>query len=123
MGFIVARRPVGERIVNEAHNFLFPAGKENVMTPVPLADNHGSWAAGFNPGTKVWWVSQKDRLNSYDFTDNAAIKVGNYEGAQSKSANLSPELREALQGAREKKNAAEPLSHQKLPPAASAPTP
>ncbi len=71
---VVSRRPVGEQLVNEAHIVWYPPGKDNVLTAVPLPNDYDTWVAGWSPRSTILWVSQKELLRSYDFTDNAPSK-------------------------------------------------
>ncbi len=118
--FVVTRRSIGERIVNEADVIWYPAGKDNVPVKVSLPDGYDTWAAAWAPDTTVLWVSQKGLLRSYDFTDPAVVKETRYEGDQAASARIPAEVREALRAAVEKSDV--PAEQPKLkPPAAPAP--
>ncbi len=96
---VVTRKPVGERIVNEANIVWSPSGKDNVQTNVPLPGDYDTWAAGWSPRTRILWVSEKGLLRSYDFTDNAAIKETRYEGEQIATAPIPADVRNALDSA------------------------
>jgi hypothetical protein len=117
--FNVTRRAEGDRIVNEASIILYQAGKENVSTKVPLPYSYDTWVAGWAPKSTVLWVSQKGLIESYDFTDNASIKLARYEGDQIATAPIPADVHDALRVALEKA-----VPQQKLkppPPAAVAP--
>ena len=72
---VVTRRPVGERIVNEAHiafgtlEQIIPKSYE-----IKLPDGYGTWAAAWMRGGTVLWVLQKGNVRSYDYTDPAQVK-------------------------------------------------
>ena len=74
----VTRRPVSERIVNEASiQFASP----DPAKPVPgerhkieLPNGYGTWAAAWVRGGTVLWVQQKGKLRSIDFTNPAEVK-------------------------------------------------
>lgn len=75
---VVSRRPIGERLVNEATIQFFasdpkadPPGKPVAL---PLPDGYSTWAAAWMRGGTVLWVQQKDGLSSYDFTNPAEVK-------------------------------------------------
>ncbi|MGB7328583.1 MAG: DUF1549 domain-containing protein, partial [Rubripirellula sp.] len=120
--FVVARRPQGERIVNEANIVWYPPGKDNVPTEVPLPNDYDTWAAGWSPGTSILWVSQTGLLRSYDFTENDAINETRYSDDQVASAPIPPDLREALRTALAKVAAPKQKPVSK-PPAAEAADP
>ncbi len=119
MRLVVTRKAVGERIVNEANIVWYPPGKDNVLTQVPLPGDYDTWAAAWSPRTTVLWVSQKDLLRSYDFTDNAAIKETRYEGQQIATAPIPADVRDALRVALEK--AVPQTKPAQQPPAAMVP--
>ncbi len=93
---VVSRRPVGEQLVNEAHIVWYPPGKDNVLTAVPLPNDYDTWVAGWSPRSTILWVSQKELLRSYDFTDNASIQETRYAGAQIATAPIPADVRDAL---------------------------
>ena len=72
--FVVTRRLIGERIVNEADLIWYPPGKDSLPTKVPLPDGNDTWAAGRAPDTTVLWVQQRSGFRSYDFSDPAVVK-------------------------------------------------
>lgn len=75
---VVTRRPIGERIVNEAHLAFAPtdATKPAPREPheIKLPDGYDTWAAAWMRGGTVLWVQQKGIVRSYDFTDPAQVK-------------------------------------------------
>lgn len=72
--FVVTRRPIGERIVNEASITWYPDGQDSKSHKVPLPDGYDSWAAAWSPGSTVLWVQQKSGTYSYDFSDPGEVK-------------------------------------------------
>ena len=106
--FVVTRRAVGERIINEADIVWYPPGQDNVPTKVPLPDGYDTWAAGWLPKTTILWVSQPGLLRSYDFTYHAASKETRYEGDQITTAPIPADVREALRTAMEKASVPNP---------------
>ncbi|QEG38177.1 M56 family metallopeptidase [Roseimaritima ulvae] len=102
MRLVVTRRPIGQRIVNEANIVWYPPGKANVPTEVPLPEGYNTWAAGWSPESTVLWVSQKGLLRSYDFTDNATVKETRYQGDQTATAPIPADVREAIRVALDK---------------------
>lgn len=81
--FVVTRRPIGERIVNEARldfaptDATKPAPRES--HPVPLPDGYDTWIAAWMRGGTVLWIAQTDAdqqrsIRRYDFTDPAAVR-------------------------------------------------
>ena len=75
---VVTRRPIGERIVNEARiEFYSP----DSIKPAPgepheikLPDGYDTWSAAWMRGETVLWVQQKGTVRSYDFTNPAVVK-------------------------------------------------
>jgi beta-lactamase regulating signal transducer with metallopeptidase domain len=80
--FVVTRRPVGERIVNEAKiEFVSPDEKTpELRYEIKLSDGYNTWAAAWVRGTSVLWVRQKGTVRSYDFTNPAQVKETTLEG-------------------------------------------
>lgn len=81
--FVVTRRPIGERIVNEAHLAFAPtdATKPAPREPhtIKLPDDYDSWLAAWMRGGTVLWVAQKgtdkkDSIRRYDFTNTGSVK-------------------------------------------------
>jgi hypothetical protein len=73
--FVVTRRPLGERIVNEAHlAFSVPNEAAPKSHEIRLPDGYGTWAAAWTRGGTVLWVMQKWGVYSYDFTNPAQVK-------------------------------------------------
>lgn len=81
--FSVSRRPVGDRIANEATIQFSPpdATKQPPGKPykVPLPDGYGTWAACWVRGSNVLWVMQRWGIWSYDFSNPAEVKESNLE--------------------------------------------
>ncbi len=75
---VVTRRPIGERIVNEAHIAFAPTDATKPAPrephPVPLPDGYNTWAAAWERGATVLWVQQKGTVRSYDFTNPAKVQ-------------------------------------------------
>lgn len=78
---VVTRRPVGERVVNEAHLSFSPTDTTKPPRkshPVPLPDDYDSWIAAWMRGGTVLWVAQKgadkkESLRRYDFTNPESV--------------------------------------------------
>jgi len=119
--FIVTRRPEGDRIVNEANIVWFQPGKQNDSTNVPLPDNYDTWVAGWAPKSTILWVAQKGMLDSYDFTNNASVKIARFEGDQIATAPIPIDVREAFRVAMDKAVPQQKLKPQ--PPAEVVPAP
>lgn len=75
---VVSRRPVGQRLVNEASIEFYssdpkadPPGKP---VAVQLPDGYGTWAAAWVRGGTILWVQQTSGIRSYDFTLPAEVK-------------------------------------------------
>ncbi len=100
---VIVRRPDGERRVNEANIMFFardpktePPGKPH---EIQLPDGLLTWAIGWERGSTVLWVAEKDVLRSYDFTTPAQVKETRIEPAS--IDNVPEPLREALRAALE----------------------
>jgi hypothetical protein len=74
----VSRRPVGERIVNEATIHFYSRDPKAAAPGKPVAlklpDGYLTWAAAWVRGETVLWVMQKGIVRSYDFTNPAEVK-------------------------------------------------
>src|SRR5207302_5633103 len=74
----VSRRPIGERIANEAtiHFYSRDPKADAPGKPVllKLPDGYNTWAAAWMRGGTVLWVRQKSGIRSYDFTNPAQVK-------------------------------------------------
>ncbi|HKD35710.1 MAG TPA: hypothetical protein VKB78_02890, partial [Pirellulales bacterium] len=115
--FVVSRRPIGERIANEASIQFSPpdATKPPPAKPfkVALPDGYGTWAAAWERGSNVLWVMQRWGIWSYDFSNPAQIKESSLEHAA--AADKVPKaILNALHSAVD-------FSEMNGPPAASAP--
>ncbi len=84
----VTRRPVGERLVNEAHISLSAASKQY---EIKLPNGYDTWVAAWVRGGSVLWVRQKDGVRRYDFTNPAQLTE---EAAD--PGRLPKEIREAI---------------------------
>jgi hypothetical protein len=75
---VVSRRPVGERLVNEASIAFFSADPKKPAPgeahAIQLPDGYGTWAAAWMRGGTVLWVGQKGEIHSYDFSKPAQVK-------------------------------------------------
>jgi hypothetical protein len=75
---VVSRRPIGERIVNEASIQFFSPDPTKPAPGEPhdlkLPDDYNTWAAAWVRGAGVLWVQQKSGIHSYDFTNPAQVK-------------------------------------------------
>lgn len=80
--FVVTRRPIGERIVNEARldfaptDATKPAPRES--HPVPLPDGYDTWIAAWLRGGTVLWIAQTDTeqktsIRRYDYTNPGSV--------------------------------------------------
>jgi hypothetical protein len=82
---VIWRRPVGDRIANEATIQISPP--EETKQPsgkpykVPLPDGYGTWAAAWARGSNVLWVMQRWGIWSYDFSNPAEVKETHIEHA------------------------------------------
>lgn len=72
--FVVTRRGIGERIVNEASITWYPNGEDSKSHSIPLPNGYDSWGAAWSPGSTVLWVQQKSGTYNYDFSDAAEVK-------------------------------------------------
>ena len=100
--FVVSRRPVGERIANEANiQYSLPdATKPAPGKPqkVALPDGYGTWAAAWVRGSNVLWVMQRWGIWSYDFSNPSEVKETHIEHAAAAEKVPKPIL-DALHGA------------------------
>ena len=76
--FVVTRRGIGERTVNEARLTFAPA---DATAPAPrepheikLPDGYDTWAAAWVRSGTVLWVQQKGTVSSYDFSNAVHVK-------------------------------------------------
>ena len=80
---VVIRRPVGERLVNEATLQFFSPDQKADAPGKPIAlqlpDGYNTWAAAWVRGGTVLWVRQKSGIRSYDFTNPAEVKDATLE--------------------------------------------
>ena len=99
----VTRRPVGERIVNEA---ALSFGASDPAIPsrgepleIDLPDGYDTWTAAWVRGTNLLWLGQSSgRLLRYDVTDPASVKIDLIKVAGAEEAEpIPPEIRETLQ--------------------------
>ena len=81
----ITRRPVGERIANEATIQFSPPDATKPVSAKPhkiaLPDGYGTWAAAWMRGSNVFWVMQRWGIWSYDFSDPADVKETHLEHA------------------------------------------
>jgi hypothetical protein len=74
----VSRRPIGERIVNEATIHFYSRDPKADAPGKPVAlklpDGYNTWAAAWQRGATVLWVLQIGNVRSYDFTNPAQVK-------------------------------------------------
>ncbi len=117
----VTRRPVGERIANEASIRFFP---DDPAQPAPgepyelkLPDGYNTWAAAWMRGGTALWVRDNNGLRSYDFSDPKAVRETQIDA---ENATTVPEpIRDALNN-RRIESAAPPRTQ---PPATTRPAP
>jgi beta-lactamase regulating signal transducer with metallopeptidase domain len=73
----VTRRPIGERIVNEAHVQFYAkvAGQPEPGPPidVKLPDGYGTWAIAWIKGGTTFWLEEKAGIRKYDFSNPAKV--------------------------------------------------
>lgn len=74
----VQRRPLGDRIVNEAY-LQFYAADQNATPPgkphhLKLPDGYDTWAAAWHRGGTMLWLQQASGVRTYDFADPANVK-------------------------------------------------
>jgi beta-lactamase regulating signal transducer with metallopeptidase domain len=121
----VTRRPVNERIVNEASiQFASPdPAKAAPAEPhkIELPDGYGTWAAAWVRGSNVLWVMQKGTVRSIDFTNPAEVKETTFEEPASPEKVPKPIL-DALHAALDVPAAPKPAKEMP-PPAAATPGP
>jgi hypothetical protein len=83
--FVVSRRPIGERIANEANIQFSPPDATNPPPAKPhkvhLPDGYGTWAAAWVHGSNVLWLMQRWGVWSYDFSNPADVKEAHIEHA------------------------------------------
>jgi len=95
---VVIRRPVGERIVNEASIQFFSPDPAKPAPGEPhelkLPDGYDTWAAAWVRGGTVLWLQEKSGVRRYDFANPAKVK----EEAEEPDK-VPAEIREALRGA------------------------
>lgn len=117
---VVSRRPVEERLVNEAYIQFFsrdpkadPPGK-----PVKLKLPHGynTWVAAWMRGGKVLWVRQKGDLRAYDFANPAQVKETTIEEPANLEKVPKP-IRDALHAALDLSGAQKPATETPKPAA------
>ncbi len=97
---VVTRRPIGERIVNEAAIRVAQPEPEAARPPGPckieLPAGDDTWAAAWVRGGTVMWVQQKGLLRRLDFSKIAIVEETRYEGDKAGDAPISADIREAL---------------------------
>jgi beta-lactamase regulating signal transducer with metallopeptidase domain len=95
---VVTRRPVGERIVNEARIQFFSPDPTKPAPGVPyelkLPDGYDTWAAAWMRGGTVMWLQEKNGVRSYDFSNPAKMKAEIVDPER-----VPAEVREALREA------------------------
>lgn len=118
---IVTRRPVDERIVNEARIQFHPSDPKAPAPSEPyrlnLPDGYDTWAVAWVRGESLLWLQESDSFHSYNITDPANVKEETVDRKQ-----VPLQVREALHRALatlEPKAAPKPVT--KPQPAASAP--
>jgi beta-lactamase regulating signal transducer with metallopeptidase domain len=115
---VVVRRPVGERIVNEANVEFFSPDPKKPAPGKPhdlkLPDGYDSWAVAWIRGSTVLWLQEKAGFRRFDFSDPANVE----EGLATPDA-VPTEIREALRGALPEP--AKPAPPASSPPASARP--
>ncbi|MHB0957581.1 MAG: M56 family metallopeptidase [Pirellulaceae bacterium] len=121
---VVTRRPIGERIVNEAAIRFAQPEAEAARPPGPykfeLPDGYDRWAAAWVRGGTVMWVQQKGLLRKLDFSKIAKVEETRYEGEKSAEAPIPADVREAVRAALAVPDAPKQIE-KPLPPAATPP--
>ena len=73
----VTRRPVDERLKNEAQLQFFSSDPLSKSSGKPISlqlpDGDDTWAAGWVRGTPTLWVMQQGKVQRYDLTDPAEV--------------------------------------------------
>lgn len=119
---VVSRRPVDERLVNEATlQFFSPDPKADAPgKPIPLnlPDGYNTWAAAWVRGGTVLWVQQKDSYRSFDFTNPAEVKETTLQGPAD-IAKVPKPILDALRAELEVPDAPKPAAKKPDPPAAT----
>lgn len=109
---VVSRRPVGERIVNEAHISLTGAEPHKLVLP----DGYDTWAVAWVRGGTVLWLQQKSGIRSYDFTNSAQVKETSLDAPADLEKVPGP-IKDALRAALEVPVAPKPMMDTPKPPA------
>ncbi len=116
--FVVTRRGIGERTVNEARLTFSPtdATKPAPREPheIKLPDGYDTWSAAWMRGGTMLWVEQKGTVSSYDFSNPAQVQETQFAEAD---FNKVPEaiqeaLGIALDGPGTPKKVQEPLKNE-----------
>ena len=121
---VVTRRPIGERIVNEAVIRFAKPEPEAARPPGPykieLPDGYDTWAAAWVRGGTVMWVQQKGLLRKLDFSKIAQVEETRYEGDEAAEAPIPADVGEAVRAALAVPDAPKQIE-KPLPPAATPP--
>ncbi|MHB9081088.1 MAG: M56 family metallopeptidase [Pirellulaceae bacterium] len=121
---VVTRRPLGERIVNEAAIRFAQPEPEAARPPGPykieLPDGYDTWAAAWVRGGTVMWVQQKGLLRKLDFSKIANVEETRYEGDEADDAPIPADVRESIRAALAVPDAPKQIE-KPLPPAATPP--
>ncbi len=89
----VTRRPIGERIVNEAYLSLSAPEKRHDLT---LPDGYGTWAAAWVRGESVMWIAQKGLLRKIDLSNLEKVEEARFEADKIDGAPIPADIRKAL---------------------------
>ena len=93
---VITRREQRARVINDGSVTYYPPGRDNIAHDLKFPDGYDTWAAGWEPGSTILWVSQKGLLRKLDFTSPAKVEETRYEGTQTDTAPLPADLRKAL---------------------------
>lgn len=92
---VVVRRPISERIVNEARiEFLASDPKQAPPGPpyeLKLPDGYDTWATAWVRGATVLWLEERSGIRRYDFSEPSKVKE-----EVVKAEHVPAEIREAL---------------------------
>ena len=122
---VVTRRPIGERIVNEAHLSHNPP-EDTIPAPhyeIQLPDGNDTWAAAWIRNTTLLCVEQKGLLRKIDFTSFAKIEETRFDGDKTFGAPIPADMREALRAALVDPDARKQKEESPKPAAPTADTP
>lgn len=121
---VVSRRPVGERLVNEASiQFYSPDPKTDAPGKphtLHLPDGYDTWSAAWMRGARFLWVLNNGHVDRYDFTNPADVKMITIEQPE-KLEKVPKTIYDALRQAIESPDTPHPAASKVAPPASPIP--